>query len=305
MKTPYITKLWAWSLGLTLWCSPLAYAQPLAPDHPIGQFSVSSPTQSSLTPEAVLQALSQADVVYLGETHDSAADHQAQLAIIQALQQQRPKLAIGLEMFQRPAQAVLDRYLAGQITEAQLIEQSQFKQRWGFSWEFYAPILRFAKAHQLPVIALNTPTEVTRKVARQGAANLSLTDRRFIPPISALDAGPPAYRQMIQQIFDEIHQGQGKSDRFDRFFLAQILWDETMAERVSQFLQTHRDFQVVVLAGQGHIVYGYGIPSRVARRMQGKSRDREFRQSLVLLNPSDELRQAKPAAADYFWGRVK
>ena len=263
-------------------------------------------TRSTLAPIPVavaLAELAQSQVIYLGETHDRAADHQAQLAIMQALYQIRPNLAIGLEMFQRPAQTVLDRYLTGKITETQLQEQSQFAQRWGFAWADYAPILRWAQTQQVPLIALNTPTEVTRKVARQGLNSLTLAERRFIPPVSAIALAPAAYRQMIQQVFESTHHGTG-SDRFEQFFAAQVLWDETMAERISQFLRAHPTTTIVVLAGQGHIVYGYGIPSRVARRLAAQPTfSGKFSQSLVLLNPATELVNAplQPPIADYFW----
>ena len=50
------------------------------------------------------------------------------------------------------------------------------------------------------------------------------------------------------------------------------------------FVQTKPNHQVVVLAGQGHIIYGFGIPSRVERRLEGK-----VTQSTVLLSPSEEI----------------
>ena len=39
-------------------------------------------------------------------------------------------------MFQRPDQSVLDQYIAGKITEEQLVEQSDYEERWGFPWEY-------------------------------------------------------------------------------------------------------------------------------------------------------------------------
>jgi uncharacterized iron-regulated protein len=69
-------------------------------------------------------------------------------------------------------------------------------------------------------------------------------------------------------------------DRFERFFQAQVLWDETMADRIARSAPTA---QVIVLAGQGHLIYGYGIPDRVARRQPG------IRQTVILLSPDPEL----------------
>ena len=301
MSKLYSVGLGAWFLIAGLVCAFPAFAQNLGATSNQPEVWVSSPQNQRYDPQGVLQKLAAVDVVYLGETHDRADDHRAQLAIIQSLHQLNPRLAIALEMFQRPYQSVLDRYLAGTITEAQLKTLTEYETRWGFSWEYYAPILRFAKENGLPVIALNAPSEVTRKVARGGLKSLTLADRRFIPAMSELRAKPDAYRERMRLIYQDIHQGKGNSQQFDRFFLAQIVWDETMADRISQGLLTQPKTQIVVLAGQGHIVYGDGIPSRVARRMQTTRRG-SVSQSLILLNPPQELTAPSDRPiADYFW----
>lgn len=252
-------------------------------------------TQMPVQPSNWLQQLATANVVYLGETHDRAADHQAQLHLIQQLHQQQPKLTIGMEMFQRPFQPILNQFLAGKLTETELQAQTQYKQRWGYDWEFYAPILRFAQAQRLPVIALNTPTEVTRKVARSGLESLTLTEQRWIPPRSAIELGPDSYRQRLQTLYASFHHGKTHSQNFERFFQAQVLWDETMAERIAQVVQQQPDTLVIVLVGQGHLLYGDGIPDRVARRIPS------VQQVSILLNPVDALKQPSDRPiADYF-----
>ncbi|HIK17013.1 MAG TPA: ChaN family lipoprotein [Leptolyngbyaceae cyanobacterium M33_DOE_097] len=287
------SRIWIGLLSLLLCVAQPLHAEPLTPT----AFAVSQKT--AIATAQLLDKLAQLDVVYLGETHDRAADHQAQLEILQMLHQKQPRLIIAMEMFQRPYQAVLDRYLKGELSEAELVEQSQYKTRWGFDWEFYAPILRFAKAQQLPVIALNTPSEVTRKVARQGLESLTPTERRFIPPLSAIAIGPDAYRQRLQDVFEAIHQGKTNSMNFDYFFQAQVLWDETMAERIAQVQQQNPDALVVVLVGQGHLFFGDGIPQRVTRRRP------MVKQATVLLNPAEEVQtELQPPIADYFWSTV-
>jgi uncharacterized iron-regulated protein len=251
----------------------------------------------------LLNQLVTAQVVYLGETHDRPVDHKAQLEIIQALYKQRPKLAIAMEMFQRPFQDPLNHYLAGQITEAQLQQQTQYPQRWGFNWEFYAPILRFAKQHQLPVVALNTPTEVTKKVSRQGLERLTKEDQQYIPPLAEIDTTNEAYRQKLRTVFEQFHPSSASENSFEHFFAAQILWDETMAEKIAQTVAQQPDRLVVVLVGKGHIEQGYGIPSRVMRRLKTRQELKQsFRQYSVYLNPTEaEKAIANPPVADFFW----
>ena len=294
MRKCQIAKLCAWSLGIFFLCTTPTYAE--SPSTPLQQ------EQQQLTQQQILQELIKANVVYLGETHNSPEDHKAQLEILQALHQQNPKIAIAMEMFQRPFQDVLDQYLAGKITEAQLVEQSEYDERWGFPWEYYAPILRLAKVNQLPVLALNTPTEVTRKVARSGLESLTTDERRYIPPFSEIRTDNADYRKMAQEVYEQHHQaGHGNSTSFERFFTAQVLWDETMAETIAQFVKANPGYQVVVLAGKSHIVYGYGIPSRVARRLNNN----QLVQRSVLLGVSQEAQSAgekgEKAIADYFW----
>lgn len=299
------SQLCALTLGvLLLWRQAIAaqeLADPRLPDPALLNSTVTNPAQPTLTysvPTA-LADLAAADVVYLGETHDSRADHAAQLQLIQALYAQNPELAIGMEMFQRPYQEAIDQYLAGTLSEADLRQRTEYDQRWGFPWAYYAPILRFAKEHQLPVLALNTPTEVTRRVAQKGLDALTNWDRQWIPPVEEIRTDNAAYQQFLRPIYDDFHQGHGSSQGFENFFLAQVLWDETMAEGIANFLHANPTHQVVVLAGQGHVVYGYGIPDRVMRRFPP---ERELTQRLVLLNPASEFEtMGDRPAADYFW----
>lgn len=293
MKTTKLIKLCALSIGIFLLCSSVVTAQTTANPQP----------QQTYTNQEILQQLVKAKVVYLGETHDSAEDHQAQLAIIREMQRQNRKIAIAMEMFQRPFQSAIDNYLAGKLTEQQLVEQTEYDRRWRFPWESYAPILRFAKENQLPVLALNTPSEVTRKVASQGLESLTAEEKKHIPPISEIRTDNAEYRQLLLEVYQQHQKAeQGNSTGFERFLQAQVLWDETMAEKIAQFIQANPDYQVVVLAGKGHIIYGYGIPSRVERRLGvGNLKVRS-----VLFNSIENLPlSADRPIADFVWNHSK
>lgn len=290
MKKYKITQICGWSLGIFLLCTTSTYAQTSMP-------SQQAQMHLNVHNRNILQELFKANVVYLGETHDRLEDHKAQLQILQSLHQQNRKIAIAMEMFQRPYQNILDQYLAGKITEAQLVEQTEYEQRWGFPWEYYAPILRFAKLHQLPVLALNTPTEVTRQVARNGLESLKPEELKYIPPLTEIRTDNADYRKMALASYEQHnHAGQGNSTSFERFFTALVLWDETMAEKIAQFVNDNPDYQVVVLAGKSHITYGYGIPSRVARRLD----DKLIQRSVLFAVPENSSPNVEKAA-DYLW----
>jgi uncharacterized iron-regulated protein len=220
-----------------------------------------------------IEGLKSQEIIYLGENHDHAEDHVQQLKIITQLQQDNHhrQLVIGLEMFQRPFQPILDRYLAQEISEEELRKQTEYDTRWGFDWEFYAPILRYAQAQQIPLIALNTPVEITRKVAETGINSLEGNDFRYIPPLSEIKLDNQEYRQAIAEIYlQHAQDGQGNSKDLDNFFAAQVLWDETMAEAIANYYQDHPQSQIVVLVGKAHVMNDYALPNRVTRRIQNK-----------------------------------
>jgi uncharacterized iron-regulated protein len=244
--------------------------------------------------QGIITQLQTARVVYLGEIHDRESDRQQQLMMIEALFKYKPKVAIGMEMFQRPAQPILDRYLAGKITATELREQTEFDRRWGYKWESYELILRFAKANHLPIIALNTPTEITRKVAKQGLESLTGSDLQYIPPLAEIDRSNAKYREAILESYQG-HMGMvgTASKSFDRFYNAQLLWDETMAERIANFAKQQPNYQIIVLAGQSHIIYGHGIPDRVYRRLGAKTT-----QKTILLSYDGDRQQN---LVDFFW----
>jgi uncharacterized iron-regulated protein len=282
----------AWGLIVIVASNPIGFT-PTVIALPI---TIQSDVRFTPQQQGIITQLQGAKIVYLGETHDHQLDHQQQLAIIQALFKAKPKLAIGMEMFQRQMQPLLDRYLAGQITATELRAQTDFDKSWGYQWAYYAPILEFAKARNLPLIALNTPSRISRKAAKQGLDSLTPAELNLIPPLTEIDRRNAKYQQMILASYQQ-HAGLVSiaSKSFERFYTAQLLWDETMAETTANFALKHPDHQMIVLAGRSHIIYGYGIPDRVLRRLKKPPSI----QQTVILSLDDESPQ--PNIADFIW----
>ena len=201
-------------------------------------------------------------IVYVGENHDQYAHHLVQLQVLKGLYQNGPKIAVGMEMFQRPFQKVLDDYLAGAIDEREFLKKSEYFKRWGFDYNLYKPILDFARGEKIPVIALNQRAEIIDKVSKSGMDSLTDEEKKEVP--QQMDFSDGEYRDRLKNIFNQ-HRNAGEKN-FDFFYQAQILWDETMALSVDEFLRKNPDFRMVVFAGGGHLAYGSGIPKRAYRR---------------------------------------
>ncbi len=213
--------------------------------------------------DTIVDGLGEQRVVFVGEQHDRYEHHLTQLEIIRRLHQRHAQLAIGMEAFQQPFQSHLDAYVAGELSEQELLRDSEYYARWRFDFRLYAPILRYAREHRLPVVALNLPEEITRQVGRGGIESLSEQDRAQIP--ADIDRSDTEYEQRLSEVFDNHPRHNGQS--FDHFLEVQLLWDEGMAQRAAEYLQAHPEQRMVVLAGSGHLAYGGGIPQRLLRRL--------------------------------------
>lgn len=232
----------------------------------------------------LMETLAQNRVVFVGEIHDRYDHHLHQLAVLQGLHQRNPKLAIGVEWFQQPFQPVLNDYLAGKLTEVEFLRRSEYFERWGYDYRQLRPILEYAKANRLPVLALNAPVELTRKVSQGGLEALSNGERAQLPPtIHPADA---AYQARLRKVF-EAHSKDPQ--QFERFMLVQRIWDETMAHKVARYLKVHPEHQMVVFAGVGHISDGAGIPADLARQLP----------ALKLATVASSDSKATAAAVDY------
>ena len=235
-------------------------------------------------------------IIYVGETHDQFPHHAEELEIIGDLHRRGRRMAIGMEMFERQFQGVLDDYVEGRIDERQLLKGTEYFKRWGFDYNLYRPILLFARSEKIPVLALNQKKEIVDKVFRQGIESLSEEERKSVPP--RMDFSDEAYRKRLEKVFKE-HDSSG-TEHFDFFYQAQILWDETMAESIARFFEAHPNEQVVALAGSGHLEYGSGIPKRAARRIGGdyaiilNDVDPEPRVADFLLYPAPVLEAPSP-----------
>jgi uncharacterized iron-regulated protein len=222
-------------------------------------------TNMSKTFDNIIAKLLDYQVVYIGEGHTSYEDHQLQLEIIRALFEHDPRLAIGMEMFTRPSQSVLDQYLAGELDEKTFLKKSHYFKTWRFDYRLYRDIISFAKHNKLPIIALNLEKNIVNQVFKGGGPN-SLDDEEIslLPADRKLDE--TGYRERIETAY-MMHRGQRQQGDFSGFLQAQALWDETMAETIVKYLEAHPDDRMVVIAGRGHVDKINAIPPRVARRL--------------------------------------
>jgi uncharacterized iron-regulated protein len=162
-------------------------------------------------------------------------------------------------MFRRDDQTYLDQWVQGEIDEEAFKEA--YYANWSFDWNLYRDIFLYARQTGIPMIGLNIPRGISRKVAERGFSSLTSEELEKLPPVTcSVDA---TYMAFIRQAFGLHAQDTSKS--FTHFCEAQIVWDTAMASNLLTFLDQNPAYTVVVLAGSGH-AWKRGIPEQVSRQ---------------------------------------
>ena len=246
--------------------------------------------------EAMLQELSRADVVFLGEQHDDRGTHALQLAVLEGLARRDIKVVVSLEMFERDVQASLDQYLAGTLPESAFLAVSR---PWPNYHDDYRPLVELAKSRGWPVIASNVPRNVASMVSRGGLVALDTLSAERAPWVAAdrrCEAGTKYAKKFGKTMEDMGGHGSAAMppEMIARFYEAQCVKDETMAESVARALESHPDAVVVHVAGGFHVEEGLGTVERVASRVKAGDRTRRVdRMPVVMFVPMTNLDEAR------------
>jgi uncharacterized iron-regulated protein len=297
------------ALAFLLACGGTYGGKPRAPAGPAGRGIV-----AAALPYSVLDArtgrqvdtemfwgnVASSRVVCVGEEHPNPHHHWFQLETVTqaATRRKTGPLALGMEMFQRPFQGVLDDYAAKRIDTAALLSRSGYEERWGYDYAFYGPTIDRARAAGAALLALNAPRELTKKLVRQGLEGLEPDDKKQVPELNLDDR---QHRVWFDTTMEEMSGPHGAphapsagdkpgepahatpeapeppkaSDTpadsapampsADRIYAAQVLWDETMADGAATWAKAHPTGLVVLLAGNGHC-HDSAIVRRIQRR---------------------------------------
>jgi uncharacterized iron-regulated protein len=231
-------------------------------------------------------------VICVGEEHNNPHHHWVQLEVVtQLTARNKQSLALGMEMFQRPFQGVLDDYAARRIDEATLRSRSGYEERWSYDFGFYRPTMERARAAGATLLALNAAKELTKAVVRRGVEGLTPEEKQQLPELNLDDAGhrawfmsvmedmgahggaahpPPSKEPRPAAAPSEAGSASAANDKppmpsMDRIYTAQVVWDETMADGAARWAKAQPSGLLVLLAGNGHC-HDSAIVGRVRRR---------------------------------------
>ena len=217
----------------------------------------------AITFDDLIDQLAGVQIVYVGEQHDLPAHHAFQRRIIEALAQRGTLKQVGMEMFDHTYQAKLDKWVEGRWDWTAFLRQTHWYANWRYNDSLYRDVLESIRAHKLRLIGLNIPFCLPPKIATGGLASLSDQEKAQLP--AHIDTSNTQHRDYVRAIYERHGSLLKGRNVFEYFYEAQCAWEDGMASAVADYIAGG---QMVVLAGNGHIVRKFGIPDRAFQRKE-------------------------------------
>lgn len=234
----------------------------------------------------IVEAFGGTDVVLVGETHDDPVAHLLEAELLRRANERHGAgdkarhIALSLEMFERDVQLVLDEYLSGLISERHFLLSSR---PWNNYADDYRPLVEYARAQKLPILAANAPARYVSRVSSQGPASLKALSgeaRAWLPPLPFRPASEnygAKFRQLMNLGATPAHQqtpaaapsphtpAQTANNPHGALHLleAQTLRDATMAHAITEHLKRRSDALVIHVNGKFHSEERLGVPEQI------------------------------------------
>jgi uncharacterized iron-regulated protein len=247
--------------------------------------------------ESMLADLVRADVIFVGEQHDDPNTHALEVAVLEGLLRRHAAVGVGMEMFERDVQAAIDQYLRGASSEEQFLAASRPWPRYATD---YRPIVELARSHRLTVIASNAPRRIATDVSKNGLSSIDAlgNDRGLAARDLQCATSGDYYNRFIEQMGGHPSSAEPKSAethaKIDRFFLAQCVKDETMAESVADAFRNAPGPRATMVHFNGsfHTDYGEGAAEGTRRRLPGR------RVAVISMIPVEDIDTVAPDEED-------
>ena len=243
--------------------------------------------------EELIEHFLGAELIYLGEKHDNARQHEIQLQILEALVSKGKRPSIGFEFFTigqtsllmnftQPSEPIMNIKSKDYDPESVLRQALGWDHRSDEEWSYYFKLIEFARDNQLPAFATDIPWGLSSRITRVGVENLHPTELSLL-----LDTGlnDSEYEQLMLEEFTNVHCGYRNEEMFRRMYQAWIARNDAIAQSIVNTLEANPQKPVVMIIGFGHLRHGMGIPERIAY-LRPETKQINFSMIEINLEPS-------------------
>lgn len=227
-----------------------------------------------LTAQQLLVRLAAPERLIIGEQHDNADHHVAQLWLLRALGEQRPQGSLLLEMLTPDQQPKVDAVRQAASPPSGLPETLAWQDGW--DWNLYGPIIRFALTQTYPLLAANLENSEIRAFYRNP------------PVLNGAHSNAPSVKETLLEQIAESHCGLLPESQMPAMLAVQQQRDRRMAERLLAAPKP-----ALLLAGAWHARKDVGVPLHIV--------DLGVIESPTVLMLAEQGGEVTAAMADYVW----
>ncbi len=248
-----------------------------------------------LDENALLEALDDDKMVFMGEQHETAPVQELELWLLTRMTKRHDDMSLGMEHFQHDEQPIIDSYLAGSISTTDFEATSSPWKNYDIYWK---PLVEHMKSVGRPVIGLNVPDEALSTLYGAFPKSPFTTFNTWdtSSPYDASIAPRPipkwdeTYKAYFETNFDYAAHGQklglSYADALIYFTDLAVIRDETMGYFSSTAIANGG--RLMVVAGDWHVQSGLATPDR-AMRYAGSA----AKTDLVTTTPKAQLEAVK------------
>ncbi|KIK89013.1 iron(III) ABC transporter [Pseudomonas koreensis] len=227
-----------------------------------------------LTAQELLTRLAGAQHVIIGEQHDNADHHAAQLWLLQSLGEQRPQGSLLLEMLTPDQQPKVDQVHQTAAPPTDLPTALAWQDGW--DWKLYGPIVRFVLTQSYPLLAANLDDSEIRAFYRQP------------PALSGVRSNAATVKATLLEQISDSHCGLLPKSQMPAMLAIQQQRDRRMAERLLA-----APTPAMLLAGAWHARKDAGVSLHVL--------DLGAAQAPTVLMLAEQGAEVSAVMADYVW----
>ncbi|NHX01928.1 ChaN family lipoprotein [Pseudomonas koreensis] len=227
-----------------------------------------------LTAQELLTRLAKPQQLIIGEQHDNADHHAAQLWLLRALGEQRPQGSLLLEMLTPDQQPKVDQVRHAATPPTDLAAALSWQDGW--DWNLYGPIVRFALTQPYPLLAANLDNSEIRAFYRQP------------PALSGVRSNAASVKAKLLEQISESHCGLLPKSQMPAMLAVQQQRDRRMAERLLA-----APTPALLLVGAWHARKDAGVPLHVL--------DLGAARAPTVLMLAEHGAEVTVAMADYVW----
>ncbi len=218
---------WRWLLlAAALLCGCGTFSKPALPKFATGEAPSATPEN-----EAWAAGLRRADVIYFGLTKSAAAESAPAWRIVETLQRNGSRVALGWSELSLHQQPLLDQWQRQEISAQQLAHQLGAAQR--SDW------MQRALRPDLLQVALGAPRGLLRKI--RAGDSLEEDERALLP--ADYRPRPEAFDNFVDRV--------ATSPRLRRYnveplYRAHLAAEQMIAENIVRFMREHQDAKLLV-----------------------------------------------------------